>query len=481
MAPSRLLAFCTLALLTSLCVFCTITPAFSAESKPIPLGERWFGILINQELVGFYRQTTQISPTGGYRIEGSGSIRMNIMGFSKESSSHEIYLTSPSLALHHFEVEQTINGSRSRVTGVLTTDGLQLVRDDGNAITRRLLKVHGDIVPGPFLNLIPLHQGIRPGRHYQAQTFDPEDINLKLVTITVIGPETSPNGQQAIRLRNNLYPLVDNDIWVSPAGDTIYESVRDGLIITRAETAEQLAGLVSGIALAKKDLIYDFSMVRLAQPLRHTGPSLGGLQVQVEGYTPQTPLLDDGWQQTERSGSTLIVRTGNLRKAGRPSTILPEHLASVDGIESAAPEIKHQADQLIAGAGDDYEKARRIAAWVSTWLADSIDDAGSALTALNKRFGNCQTHAKLYTALARSSGLPTRFVSGLVSQDGKSFLYHSWAESRINGRWIAVDPTFNQLPADPTHLAFFEGHRLTDLIPLVSIIGKLKLTILEET
>ena len=54
------------------------------------------------------------------------------------------------------------------------------------------------------------------------------------------------------------------------------------------------------------------------------------------------------------------------------------------------------------------------------------------------------------------------------------------AELFIDGRWVAVDPTFNQIPADPTHLAFFEGNRLADLAPLVGVIGKIKLTVLEE-
>ena len=109
-----------------------------------------------------------------------------------------------------------------------------------------------------------------------------------------------------------------------------------------------------------------------------------------------------------------------------------------------------------------------------------MDDSGSALTALEKQSGNCQSHAKLYTALARSVGIPTRFVSGLVSQDGRGFLYHSWAESWLDGQWVAVDPTFDQLPADPTHLAFFEGHTLTELAPLVGIIGKIQVSLLEE-
>jgi transglutaminase-like putative cysteine protease len=135
---------------------------------------------------------------------------------------------------------------------------------------------------------------------------------------------------------------------------------------------------------------------------------------------------------------------------------------------------------LTASLKTDQERVQTLTTWTASWLEDSIEDGGSAVVALNKKKGNCQTHAKLYTALARAAGIPTRFVSGLVSQDGASFLYHSWAESLLDGRWIAVDPTFNQVPADPTHLAFFEGNRLADLSPLVGVIGKIKVTILEE-
>jgi len=106
-------------------------------------------------------------------------------------------------------------------------------------------------------------------------------------------------------------------------------------------------------------------------------------------------------------------------------------------------------------------------------------DGGGALTSLKSRTGNCQTHARLYTALARAAGIPTRFVSGLVHLDGKGFLYHSWAESLLNGRWVAVDPTYNQVPTDPTHLKFFEGHLPEDMSPIIAIIGRIKINVLE--
>ena len=41
-------------------------------------------------------------------------------------------------------------------------------------------------------------------------------------------------------------------------------------------------------------------------------------------------------------------------------------------------------------------------------------------------------------------------MSGLVYLDGKGFLYHSWSESLLDGRWVAIDPTYGQVPADPT-------------------------------
>ena len=59
------------------------------------------------------------------------------------------------------------------------------------------------------------------------------------------------------------------------------------------------------------------------------------------------------------------------------------------------------------------------------------------------------------------------------------FLYHAWAESFI-GYWIAVDPTFDQIPADATHIKLTEGKSLRDLSPLVKVIGRLGATIVDH-
>lgn len=447
-----------------------------------PLGERWFAILIDNEQVGFYRQLTTPLPEGGYRIEGDGSVRMKVMGFTKESSSREIYQVGPNLALKSLEVEQTINGSKSRLSGKMVPGGLQIKREADGKSSVKTLKTKSELFPGPALNLIPLFKGTAPGKTLRVFSFDPEELAIKEVKITALGEEKTPDGQPALKLRNNLYPFVDNDIWLDQQGNTLLESVRDGLVITRAEPPEKLAGFVSGMALSKKDLIYDFSLVRISPPLKKAPAKLAGLSVAITGYGDQIPLLSSGWQQLERQQGRVVITTGSLRKPA--DTLLKQtaeaYLQPSEGIESASAEISAKARELTGSLKTDLERIQALTTWTSSWLEDSIEDGGSAVVALNKKKGNCQTHAKLYTALARAAGIPTRFVSGLVSQDGAGFLYHSWAESLVEGRWLAVDPTFNQVPADPTHLALFEGNRLADLAPLVGVIGKIKVTILEE-
>ncbi|SJZ38421.1 Transglutaminase-like superfamily protein [Trichlorobacter thiogenes] len=460
-------------------------PVFAAAPNQLatpPLGERWFAILIDNEQVGFYHQQTTALPEGGYRIEGDGSVRMKVMGFTKESSSREIYQVGPNLALKTVEVEQTINGSKSRLSGKMIPGGLQIRREADGKSSLKTLKAKSELFPGPTLNLIPLFKGTATGKTLRVFSFDPEELAIKEVKITVQGEGKTPEGVHAFKLRNNLYPFVDNEIWLDQQGNTLLESVRDGLVITKAEPPEKLAAFVSGMALSKKDLIYDFSLVRINPPLKKAPAKLAGLSVAITGYGDQIPVLSNGSQQVERQQGRVVITTGSLRK---PTDMLLKQAAEAylqpsEGIESTSAEISAKTKELTSSLKTDQERIQALTAWTASWIEDSIEDGGSALTALSKKKGNCQTHAKLYSALARAAGIPTRFVSGLVSQDGAGFLYHSWAESLVEGRWIAVDPTFNQVPADPTHLAFFEGNRLADLSPLVGVIGKIKVTILEE-
>jgi len=459
---------------------------FSKLNKP-PLSERWFGIYVDNERAGFYHQTIA-EAAEGYRMEGDSSVRIKVMGFSKDATSREVYLVGKGLALRSFEIEQNINGELTRLTGTAGGSVLRLRIESNGKTTSRQIRFKSDIFPGPALNIYPMMQGFPVGKTVKILTFDPEEIKVKEVKITVLGEEQTPDGQPALKLSNNLYPFVANDIWMDGQGNTILESVRDGLVMTKAEDSKALAAYVGLLTIARKDLIYDFSMVRAVPALKNQ-EKLKGLSVEISGWNNALPLLQEGGQIMEKAGEGRItIKTGTavpiaLQKNPTipEATELQKFLKPAEKIESDAPEIVARVKKIAEGKAGQNEIARALTAWTAEWLKDTVDDGGGAVASLASRTGNCQTHARLYTALARAAGIPTRFVSGLVSLEGKGFLYHSWAESFLDGRWIAVDPTYNQLPANPTHLKFFEGHTQEDLAPLIAIIGKISIKVLDAT
>jgi transglutaminase-like putative cysteine protease len=471
-------------LLSSLLVLCSSLSSLAAPFGKIevpPLSERWFGIYVNSERVGFYRQ--QIDKSGdGYRMEGNGSVRMKVMSFSKEASMRETYQVTKGLALRSFDVEQTVNGSSSHVSGTVSGSAIHIKSEISGKTTDKMIKFKGDVFPGPALNLYPLMRSVAAGSSYKIQAFDPEEVKIKEIQISVIGEEKSSEGVAALKLRNNLYPFVSNDIWVDGQGNTIEESVREGLVTTKAELPNALGSFISDWALAKKDLIYDFSLVRVQPPIKEP-KKLTGLAVEISEWNDSLPLLQDGGQQVIKRGSgKVVVKTGSLAAASLGTKALKPadaYLKPADKIESDAPEIKAQAKTLAEGVKSQEELAKKLAAWTADWLKDTIDDGGSAVESYKSKSGNCQTHARLYTALARAAGIPTRFVSGLVYLDGMGFLYHSWAESFIGDRWVSVDPTYNQLPADPTHIKLLEGHLPENMTPIIAIIGRIKMNVLD--
>ena len=457
-----------------------VAAPFSRIAAP-PLSERWFGVFVNSERVGFFRQ--QIAAEGdGYRMEGSGTVQINVMNAAKKVSMRETYLVTKSLALCSFEVEQSVNGSSSHVTGMVSRNAIHIKSEALGKITEKTLTISGDVYPPPALNLYPLMRGVSAGASYSLQAFDPEEVRIKDVLITVLGESTTKDGLPALKLRNNLYPYVTNDIWVDSRGNTLEESVRDGLVTTKAELPTALGAFVSDWVLARKDLIYDFSMVRIQPPIKEAKKVIG-LAVEITGWNDALPLLQGGGQQvTIAAPGRVIFKTGTLAltsldlKAEKPTGA---QLQPADKIESDAAEIRAQASVLAEGVKNRDELVRAIVSWTAAWLRDTVDDGGSAVESFTSRSGNCQTHARLYTAVARAAGISTRFVSGLVHVEGKGFLYHSWAESFIGNRWVSVDPTYNQFPADPTHFKLLEGHLSEDLAPILAVIGRIKMTLLE--
>lgn len=117
--------------------------------------------------------------------------------------------------------------------------------------------------------------------------------------------------------------------------------------------------------------------------------------------------------------------------------------------------IRELARQAVAGIDDDRARVEALTTFVHGYLRYEDEATRHVLTLLDQPAGDCSEYADLLTTLARSLGIPARTVFGLAYADGPppAFRYHAWNELRVDGTWLAVDPTWNQQRLDATHIA----------------------------
>lgn len=204
------------------------------------------------------------------------------------------------------------------------------------------------------------------------------------------------------------------------------------------------------------------------------------LRVRLQGVDLSGFELEGGRQSLH--GDTLVVVQEGAEEM-RASYALPwrgggeaaSELESTPLIQAGDPEIARLARRAARGSTDPMRVAANLNGWVYGMLRKQITPSvPSAIEVLHAGKGDCNEHTVLYVALARSLGLPARTAAGLVHVRGR-FYYHAWPEVWL-GRWVAVDPTLGQFPADASHLRFVTGG-LARQLDLVRLIGRLRLEV----
>lgn len=245
------------------------------------------------------------------------------------------------------------------------------------------------------------------------------------------------------------------------AFELAYENFRrrDTLRLMRASDSPGPGAIVATTALA--------AGVRSLPPL-----DAATLRVRLGGGALDGLDLVGGRQRLD--GDTLTVRRESAQQLQGhytipdPDSTKQRALESDYLITSADRRIRRQAN-LVAGVERD---PAQVAAALTRWVASTVQPEPStavpmAAAVLMRRRGDCNEHTALFVALARALGLPARPVAGLLRVNGR-YYYHAWAEVYLDD-WVAVDPTFDQFPADVAHLRLITDGlaRPTDLVPRV--------------
>jgi transglutaminase-like putative cysteine protease len=111
--------------------------------------------------------------------------------------------------------------------------------------------------------------------------------------------------------------------------------------------------------------------------------------------------------------------------------------------------------QAVGNRTDPWERAMAIEDWVFRNMRRKNfgTSFATAHEVARELEGDCTEHGVLAAAMCRAAGIPSRVAVGLVyAAHLKGFGFHLWNEVYVNGRWVALDATFNQSAVDATHV-----------------------------
>lgn len=456
----------------------------------LPYRELWQGFVFNGEKVGFTHLKIVPMPEGQrYQILSEARMHIRFMGMDKKITMNSDDIVRPDLTLVSFHNEQKIDEKPLILNGKIMDDKLMVFQKSGKEEKTAEIILSGSLYPTSIMNLYPVLQGMAVGATYKYNVYDPQTQSIVEVTQSVGSFEESKklSIEPSFKMETQMQGLSTSS-WINLKGETIFELALGGVLITYKEDEKSAKQFLAEASLNKKDLIFDFSLVKTDKPI--TCPrKTAFMDISIEGLSGLLPPLRGPNQEVSEqtiNGKTVTVfrihpeLTANQVTGGEPLATGDRHLYLVAShhIESGHPEIKKTAQEVVKGAVTPIEKVKRLVPWVATEVKDEVVDSFSAVEVLHTRKGACQAHAMLYTAMARAAGIPTRLAGGLVYIEGMGFLYHAWAESYADG-WITIDPTLNQVGVDATHIKLVEGRDWTSLLQLGKVVGQVKARIID--
>jgi transglutaminase-like putative cysteine protease len=449
----------------------------------------WHGVYYRGEKIGFtVRQTTRFEH--GFRIQEDGQLQMSLLGATTAAMMKTTAEVDREFALMAFEFSLdpgtgaiAIRGKVERPSPASDVRRLTVDITSGGVSRQQVI----DLPEVPTLNLnfsrILANSGLVPGARHEWTMFDP-------ATLTNAPVEAVVGSRGIVRAGSTNVPAFRVEMtfkglrttaWVTDTGDVVREESPLGLMTIQepAETARRLAVpqrvqtdllRLSAVVPIMKQRIDEPRDVRRLR-FRLTGADLSHPDLQGVGQTIAGDVID-------------VVDARSL-VPGAPDPDAAKHARPEPLIESDAPEILAEAEAAVAGVTGIRAKAERLIRHVNAILDKKPTvSLPSAREVLRTRVGDCNEHTALYVALARALGIPARIAVGLAYVRGiqGAFYYHAWPEVYLEehgrGLWLPVDPTFNQFPADATHVRLARGG-LDQQAAILPMIGRLRMDVLD--
>jgi hypothetical protein len=451
----------------------------------LPYDEYWTGLIFNGNKIGFthLRIAPVLEQPDLYQLRARAVMRFHFLTIDKKVNLESTDVVHADLSIDRIHGKYELDGNRLEVSGTMTREGLDTTIESRGEVHRETIPVRGKLYPSSVIAVYPIVHGLEVGRHYAYDVYDGETQSISTVTQDVLGYEASELFEgHAFKIRTRLHGQ-EATTWMSEKGLPLLEMSMNGILIAGLESEETARRYLTRAVLNKQESLLDFSRVP-AEPGIPQPRAVHSLVVELRGLDAFVLPSDDLQRCRQQAGEARCeIRIADRDSASAAladkSVSLERYLRSTVSVPSRHVHIYELAREIIGSQQD----SRAQVALLVDWIRDNVEavavDSFSALDVLATRKAECQGNTYLYAAFARSLGIPTRVVNGLVYSDiyGGGFFYHTWAESWLDNRWVPVDPTFGQVVADATHIKLLEGESPDQLTPLVGLMGRLKATV----
>lgn len=451
---------------------------------------QWRGVYYRGEKLGFtVSQTVSLAGSatneaGGLELQEDGQLQMSLLGTHTITKLRTTARVNRSFELQSFDFALDPGTGPITVSGEVRDLELRISITSGGR-TRTDIRQLAER-PMLALNLARrlAHEGLKPGSRHQWMVFDPATLQNAPVTVNV-------GAREIVRAANMPIPAFRVDMeftglrttsWITDTGEVIREESPLGFITVR-ETAERAQALAVPGQI-RQDILQAAAVVPEMSPRLPpiTDPrDVRRLRMRIEGADLSSADLVGVGQQVD--GDIIEIVDSQTIESGAADPAISEYLHPEPFIESDDAEIRAAAEEAVAGLSGPRARAEALTRFVSSAVQKKPTvSLPSAREVLRTKIGDCNEHTVLFVAMSRAIGIPARIAVGLAFVRG-AFYYHAWPEVYIDegagrGLWLPVDPTFNQFPADSTHVRLARGG-LNKQAAILPLIGRVKMTVLD--
>ena len=391
--------------------------------------ERWYSVSLHDADIGHYHAVGRMS-RAGYRFDSELVFRLGMGPETRIVETHvfEAQAPYPLVAAEHAYV----NGDNSMQVRIARRPGGLAASVNGQTTG-----LDWDYLLKDYLAVeMWLDHEPRVGAAVDSQSIDFDRMSLKQESWRVID-----RTETGYRLQNRVASIIEMD-----ANDV---PVRLDLANLFDMTLEDASWQAQAWRRTAPDArTYD---VAIDAPL-DASRDLKGLLLRVR---TEEAIDTASWPMLRRNaaGDLLLESRRDARRSTEPGE-LTALSAATSAHPATDPAIRRLARRAASGLTDPTRQVEALVRFVHGYIDYAEEDSPRTVSnILRERRGDCTEYANLLTTMARALGFAARTVTGLAyDAEAGSFALHNWSEVAVDGRWLAVDPTWDQVPADAGHL-----------------------------